>query len=155
MGHLSWVARLACPTASKLGAELKRRLQGQGQGQKLVPALYLKFLKMSSVQHRRHNSLRKIMLTEGDCTFKIMSINLFVHISRGSKSNPKWLYLMNSQHIKEKRHAEGNKKMYFKKHWKRCLYCLSFLLSIFYWTCQFGEVKIMLVLQGEIKHSWL
>lgn len=30
-----------------------------------------------------------------------MSINLFVHTSRGSKNNSKLLYLMNSQHIDE------------------------------------------------------
>lgn len=28
-----------------------------------------------------------------------MPINLFVHTSRGSINNAKWLYLMNSQHI--------------------------------------------------------
>lgn len=38
-----------------------------------------------------------------------MSINLFVHTSRGSKNNPKLLYLMNS-HFREIIHIEGNKK---------------------------------------------
>lgn len=41
-----------------------------------------------------------------------MSINLFVHTSRGSKNNPKLLYLMNSQHFREIIHNEGNKKGY-------------------------------------------
>lgn len=34
------------------------------------------------------------MLTEVDCTFKLMPVNLSVHTSRGSKNSPKWLYLM-------------------------------------------------------------
>lgn len=41
-----------------------------------------------------------------------MSINLFVHTSKHSKNNPKLLYLMNSQHTKERIHIEGNKKRF-------------------------------------------
>lgn len=39
-----------------------------------------------------------------------MSVNLFVHTSRGSKNNGKWLYLMDSRQIKV--HTEENKNLF-------------------------------------------
>lgn len=82
------------------------------------------------------------MLTEVD-SVQNNACKFICHTSKGSKNNPKWLYLMNSQHIKENIHIEEIKS-YFKKHCKRCLYsfyllgieCINLVKSKSYWFCR-------------------